>query len=210
MAALDLQEQEQVEALKNLWKDWGPAVVGGLLALAVGYGGVAGWKAWKTSAAEHAAAAFQPYEAALKAPNPDVKVLAGLADKIAADYPGSAYAFEAALDVAARQVKAGDNAGAIKHLTWAVEHAPDDGLKAIASLRLAAAHLDADKLDDALKVLEAKHPAEFDSLFLETRGDVLVVKKDKAGARLAYQSASVTADPQRKAVLDWKLQALGA
>lgn len=209
MAALDLQEQEQVEALKHLWKDWGPAVVAGLVALAVGYGGVAGWKAWKTSKAEAAGAAFAPYEKAI-AGKPDLATLTALADKLEQDYPGNVRAFEAALDVAGRQVQAGKPELALKHLTWAVEHAGDDGLKAIASLRLAAAQLDLNKPDDALKTLSGEVPAEFASLYAEARGDVLVAKKDVAGARLAYQSALGTADAGRKEILDWKLQALGA
>lgn len=210
MATLDLQEQEQIEALKHFWKNYGSAIAFGLVALCVGYGGVYGWKAWKAHNQTQAAEAYRPFGEAIKSEKPDLAKLAPLADTLARDYASTVYAAQAALATARQEVVAGKTAEAQKRLQWVLDHNKDEALLAVARLRLASVLIDTQKADAALKTLQAEHPAEFDSLFAESRGDALVQKKDLAAAKRAYIAAQGSADAARKMVLDWKLQALGA
>lgn len=210
MAALDLQEQEQVDALKHWWKDYGQTIALTIIAGVIGYSGVQGWKAWKQHQATQAAAAFAPFAQEAKAEKPDLKKLNQLADQFIEKNSSSAYAARAALTTAKQAFVAGDLAQAQKRLEWVLANSKEADLLVMARLRLAAVLIDTKKFDQALKTLEAEHAPEYDSLFAETRGDVLAVKGDKAGAKQAYQKAQTAADPSRKMALDWKLQALGA
>lgn len=210
MAALDLQEQEQVDALKHWWKDYGQTIALTIIAGVIGYSGVQGWKAWKQHQATQAAAAFAPFAQEAKAAKPDLKKLSQLADEFIKGNPSSAYAARAALTTAKQAFVAGDLVQAQKRLEWVLANSKESDLLAMARLRLAAVFIDTKKFDDALKTLQAEHAPEYDSLFAETRGDVLALKGDKAAAKQAYQSAQTAADPSRKMALDWKLQALGA
>ena len=55
-------EEEQVEAIKQWWKDNGKSVIGGLvLGLAV-VGGLKGWQQYTKVSAENAAAYYFPEE----------------------------------------------------------------------------------------------------------------------------------------------------
>lgn len=210
MAALDLQEQEQIETLKHFWNNYGSTIIIGVIAVAVGFGAIAGWKAWNAHKHVQAAKAYTPFDEAFKSEKKDLKKLGQLADGLALDFSSSAYAAQAALATAKLELAAKNAPAAQKRLEWILSSDnKDEGLLAVTRLRLAALQLDTGKLDDAIKTLQAEHPPEFDSLFAETRGDALVLKKDLVNAKLAYLSAQSTADEARKMVLDWKLQALG-
>lgn len=210
MAALDLQEQEQVDALKHWWKDYGQTIALTIIAGVIGYSGVQGWKAWQQRQATQAAAAFAPFAQEAKAAKPDLKKLGLLADEFIKEHSSSAYAARAALTTAKQAFVAGDLAQAQKRLEWVLANSKEPDLLAMAHLRLAAVLIDTKKFDEALKTLQAEHAPEYDSLFAETRGDALSLKGDKTAAKRAYQSAQTAADPSRKMALDWKLQALGA
>lgn len=210
MAALDLQEQEQIDALKHWWKDYGSTIALTILAGVIGYGGMQGWKAWQQHRATQAAEAYAPFAQEAKAAKPDLKKLNQLADQFIKDYSSSAYAPRAALTVAKQDFVAGDLAGAKSRLEWVLANSKEADLLATTRLRLAAVLIDSKKFDEALAVLKAEHAPEYDSLFAESRGDALALKGDKAGAKQAYQSAQTAADETRKMALDWKLQALGA
>lgn len=210
MAALDLQEQEQIENLKHIWKRWGMPVTLGVLALVVGYGSVAGWRAWNEHKAEQASRAFMPFNEALKTAKPDVKKVGQLADVLAREHATTGYATQAVLIAAALEVEAKNWAGAEKRLQWVLTHQKDEALLALARLRMAAVQLNQNKIDAALATLKAEHPPEFASVYAETRGDALLLKNDKAGARQAWQAAMADADDQRKKDLESKLLALGS
>ena len=83
----------------------------------------------------------------------------------------------------------GDRSSAQSELQWVVDHARDEDLEATARLRLAGVLLDQKKYDDALKVLDAKHPESFDGLFADLTGDILAAQGKPAAAKAAYQRA---------------------
>ena len=87
-----------------------------------------------------------------------------------------------------------------------------DDFRDLARLRLAAILLDEKAYDEALKLLEAKHAAAYDSQYAALRGDVLVAKNQPAEARTAYQTALEKAGREQSAFREsvrMRLDALG-
>jgi predicted negative regulator of RcsB-dependent stress response len=126
-------------------------------------------------------------------------------------YAGTAYAPRAALLYAKQLWSAGDKAGAKAQLTWVVDRSSDDDLKQIARYRLAEVLLDEKNVDEALKVLDAKHADAYAGLYADLRGDALAAAGRTAEARAAYQLALAKIDaktPYRN-FIQVKLDALG-
>jgi predicted negative regulator of RcsB-dependent stress response len=78
-------------------------------------------------------------------------------------------------------------------------------------VRLAGVLLDQQKYDEALSLLEAKHPDAFNGLFADRRGDIYTAQGKTAAARAAYKEA-LDKQPQQgtyRAIVQVKLDALG-
>lgn len=210
MSSLDLQEQEQVEALKAWWKENSKWVVG---AIVVGLLGFTGMKYWKNYQAGQAVEAGKLYAEVIKqTASNDAKRIGDAADALVSRYGGSAYAPRAQLLAAQASLQARD-AGRVKvQLQWVIEHASETGLQDVARLKLASVLLDEKKYDEALKQLEATHPESFTGLYADLKGDVLNAQGKVAEARIAYQQALEKTDAKSayRNLIQLKLDGLGA
>ncbi len=208
MAAYDLEEQEQLAELKAWWKEHGGTVIlGATLALAA-FGAWNGWMWYQRSQAAQAAVLYDAVQKAARAN--DLKAIRDTAGAILENFPRTAYAPLAALVSAKVQFQAGDPKTARAQLEWVVEHANNDQIRSIATLRLASVLLDDKEPDAALKVLEAKPHPGFEALYAMQRGDILASQKKRAEARAAYQAALEKAQPGAvRETLRLKLDALG-
>jgi len=208
MATYDLEEQEQLAALKAWWNDHGGAIIlGATLVLAA----VGAWNAWTWYQRSQSAQAAVLYDALQKAARAnDLKTTRETAGAILENFPRSAYAPLAALVSAKVQFQAGDLKTARAQLQWVIEHARSDEIRSIAALRLASVLLDDNEPDAALKILEAKPHPGFEALYASQRGDILATQKKRSEARAAYKTAleKAGAGPLRDA-LRLKLDALG-
>jgi predicted negative regulator of RcsB-dependent stress response len=209
MAALDLQEQEQLEALKAWWKENGNRVLGAVLIVVVAMGGWRGWQYYQQEQSGEASALYAEFVKQLD--GDDVKRVNDAAAIVMGAHAASGYAPRAALLAAQANEQAGDLARARTQLQWVIDHAGEAGLKDVARLRLAAALLDEKKYDDALKTLEAGHPASFDGLYADLRGDVLSAQGKKEEALSAYRLAyEKTGDKSMyRDLIQVKMDALG-
>ena len=208
MSTYDLEEQEQLAALKAWWKERGGAVALGAMLVAAAVGAWNGWLWYQRSQSAQAAALYDVLQKAARAN--DLKATREAAGSILEDFPRSAYAPLAALVSAKVQFQAGDLKTARAQLQWAVDHAKGDEVRAIAALRLASVLLDDKEPDAALKVLEVKPPPSFEALYASLRGDILTVQKKPSEARAAYKAALEKADPgPLHETLRLKLEALG-
>lgn len=210
MAAYDLEEQEQLAALKAWWQENGGLVVTALtLVVAV----LAGWQGWNYYQRNQAVQASNLYSAVQKAAGEgNLKLVRENAGAILDGYPRTTYAAMAALVSAKAHFQAGDLKTARAQLAWVTENAKDEGLQDLARLRLASVMLDEKAYDDALKTLVAKHGAGFDALFLASEADVLVAQGKKDEARGAYKAALEKADAKDAALrgsIQLRLDALG-
>lgn len=209
MAAFDLQEQEQLEGLKAWWKDNGNWVLGAVLLAVIVIGGWRGWQYYQAKQVNEAATLYEQFNEQL-ATN-DAKRINDAAAAVMDKYAGTIYAVRAAL--AAAQVNEQSKAipQAKMQLQWVLGHASEGALKDVAHLRLASILLDEKNYADALKHLDATHPAAFDGLYADLKGDVLSAQGKNDEARTAYQLAYDKTDAKStyRQLIQMKLDDLG-
>ncbi len=209
MAVLDLQEQEQLDALKAWWKDNGNWVLGVLL---VAVTGVSGWRGWQYYQYQQASGAASLYQQVVEqVDSHDAKRVNDAAAAVMDKFSSTPYAARAALLAAQVNEQGKDVAHAKAQLQWVIDHASEDALKDVARLRLAAVLLDEKNYADALKQLEARHAESFDGLYADLRGDVLSAQGKADDARSAYKLAYEKIDAQSmyRNFIQMKIDALG-
>lgn len=207
--ALDLEEQEQVEALKDWWKQHGLRV---MVALTVFVVAVGGWRAWQVWSGRQAEEASQLFDRAMQAATVnDVKAVKDVTAQIMEHHAGSAYATPAAWLAGKVNFETDDAKSAQAQYEYALEHARDDGLKQLASLRLAALRFDQKDLDGALKLLAGEPAPAFAGLYANLRGDILAAQGKAGEARAAYQLAveKLGEKSPLKPLVEIKLDGLG-
>ncbi|MEN9659314.1 MAG: hypothetical protein RL571_2779 [Pseudomonadota bacterium] len=207
--AFDLQEQEQIAEIKAFWEGWGKSIAVGLLIVLVGYSAWKGWNAYIESQSAKAGVLYAELDKLAEAK--DVTKLKTAVESLKKEYASSAYAPRAALLLAKASLSAGDSPTATTQLQWVIASAKEAGLRDAARLRLAAVQLDQKKFDDALLTLKANEENGFAGLFFEAKGDVLLLKGDKAAARESYQQAvaKLPKDAPNVKFVEVKLEALG-
>jgi predicted negative regulator of RcsB-dependent stress response len=207
---LDLQEQEQLDALKAFWNKQGNLVTWVLILVLGAFAAWNGWQYWQREQAQKAGALFEELDRA---------ALVGDADKVTRVFtdlkernPGTAYAEQGGLLAAKVQVAKGQIDAAKASLTWVAENAVEDEARQIARLRLAGVQADAKQYAEALKTLDAVKGDGFDALAADRRGDVLMAQGKKDEARTAYQAAwkAMSEKVEYRRLIDAKLTALGA
>lgn len=209
MATYDLEEQEQLDALKAWWKRWGNWT---LLGIAVVLAGAAGWRYWQHQNATQALEAGIVYVQLTQAMQQgDAKKSRALGATLIDKYARTAYAPRAALLLAKVNFDNNDARSAQAQLEWAIAHSKEAALKDLARLRLAAILLDQKQYDAALKQLNTAHSDAFGFRFDDLKGDVLYAQGKRDEARAAYQSGfgkTAEDNPYRK-IVEVKLNALG-
>lgn len=209
MAVLDLQEQEQIEALKAWWKDNRNWILGALLIVAVTMGGWRGWQYYQHQQAIEAATLYRQFIEQLG--SNDIKRVNDAAAAVTDKFASTAYAARAMLLAAQVNEQGKDVARTKTQLQWVIDNAAEATLKDVARLRLAAVLLDEKNYVDALRQLEAKHPESFDGLYADLRGDVLSAQGKTDEARSSYKLAYEKVDAQSmyRNLIQMKLDALG-
>jgi len=206
--AYDLQEQEQLDALKAWWQKNGNLVVGFVTVVLVA---IAGWQLWnrhQRGEAEAAAALYDTFSEAVTAK--DAAKARELAGTLIERHGSTTFAALAALQAAKLNFDAGDTAGAKAQLQWVVDKSGQAELALTARVRLAGVLLDAKEYDAALKILDVSPPPSHAALFADRRGDVLYAQGKVEEARAAWKSAleqAATQGPLRQSV-QLKLDAL--
>ena len=210
MAALDLQEQEQIEALKAWWNDNGNYLLGALLVIAVAMGGWRGWQYYQHKQSSDAATLYSEFTMQLG--SNDAKRVNDAAAAVMDRFASTPYAARAALLAAQVNEMVKDTAHAKSQLQWVIDHAAEAALKDVARLRLASVLLDEKNYPDAMKLLEARHPASFDGLYADVRGDVLSAQGKTGEARTAFKLAyeKINAQSMYRNLIQMKLDALGS
>ncbi len=207
---LDLEEQEQLAALKAWWHDNGTLVLLVIAAVALG---VAGWQGWQWYQRHQALQASALYEALAKGMRGgDAKAVRDAGGALAEDFPRTLYASMGALAAARFHFDRGDAKNAKAQLQWVIERSRAEDLRAIARLRLAALLLDEKAYDEALKLLAEKPADAYAAQYAVARGDVLHAKGDLAEAKKAYREALEKADPKSETLrsgVQLRLDALG-
>lgn len=207
---LDLQEQEQVDALKAFWQRYGNLITWVLVAVLGAFAAWNGWQLYQRKQAEQAGAMFDELDRAAAASDAEkvARVFADLKDR----YPRTVYAQQGGLVAARIQVDKGKPDEARATLAWVADSGRHEDLAALARLRLAGVLLDAGKFDEALAQLDASRLGAFAALGADRRGDVLLAKGKAAEAVSAYQAAwkGLPESQDYRRLVEAKLTALGA
>lgn len=207
--ALDLEEQEQIDRLKQFWREWGNLISWIAVILLLLYAAWNGWGWWQQRQAAQASALYDEVERIAAGGDAEKidRALSDMKDK----FGGTLQAQHAALLAAASHANAGREPQARAALQWAADHGPDEGVRAIARLRLAGLLLDAKSYDEALKELAVKFPPEFAPLAADRRGDVYLAQGKKAEAVAEYLQAwrGLDINSSYHRLVDAKLAALG-
>jgi predicted negative regulator of RcsB-dependent stress response len=209
MAHLDLEEQEQLDQLKHFWNTYGNLISWILIVV---FGSIAAWNGWNYWERRQAAQASYLYEEVERA------AVAGEAARVEQAFKDmrekfgrTAYAQQAGLLAGRVLVERGRTDAARTALQWVATDGKDEGMQAIARLRLAGLLVEAKDYEGALRQLNAGMPREFEPLAADRRGDVYNLQGQKDQAKLEYMKAwqGFTAESQYRPLVEVKLTALG-
>ena len=207
---LDLEEQEQLDQLKHFWNTWGTLISSVLILVAGGLVAWNGYQYWQNRQAGQAAALYDAVEIAARSGD-QARMSQAFAD-MKAKYGGTTQASQAGLALAKAKMEAGDADAAKEALTWVALQSGDDGLKALARVRLAGVLMDQKNYDDALKQLSGSVPLEFEAVFADRKGDIYLLQDKRADAISEYAKAwkSLEEGVEYRRLVEVKLGALGA
>lgn len=206
---LDLEEQEQLDQLKHFWNTWGTLISSVLLVVAGSLVAWNGYQYWQNRQAGQAAALFDAVDVAARSGD-QARVAQAFGD-LKAKYAGTTQAAQAGLTLAKLSVEAGNADMAKEALVWVADHAGDEGLKLLAKLRLASVLMDQKNYDEALKLVSGSVPVEFDGVFADRRGDILVSQGKRTEAIAEYTKAYKAFEEgvEYRRLVEIKLGALG-
>ncbi len=204
-------EHEQLEELKKWWKEnWKPLIAGAVIGLSL----IFAYWAWRNHTHTQAEAASAEYQLLIgDVEKGDARAGLERAARIRNQYGDTPYAVFAAMAMAKLALDKGDTKGAREHLEWAMNNAGHDNLQHIARLRLARVLLDAGDAKAALKLVSVSKPGGFSSAYEEVTGDIYLkmgqVSEASAAYRRALKAPGEQASPEKKALLQMKLDDLG-
>lgn len=184
-------EEQQVEAIKDWWKENGKAVIFGAV---IGLGGLFGWRFYQDSVTSAQEAASASYTKAIQ--TLATKGVDGEADvqSFIDSNNKSEYAVLAAMQLAKAQVQAGNLDEALAQLEWAKNATGDAALKPVITYRVARLQAEQGNFDAALSELANIKEQSWTGRVSELRGDISLRKGDKSAAYAAYTEAQQAED----------------
>lgn len=185
-----LSEKEQVERLRQWWRENGWFLV---LGAALGGVGLLGWNqywAYQARNSEKAAAVYESIQQALNLEKPNLEQATALLKQMRVDYPSQAYTQQAGLAVARAELIT-DPQRAADDLKYAMDNSKDPELAMIARLRLARVQAYREQYSEALATLTVDKPGKFAGRINEIKGDIYASQGKFEEARAAYLAAMV-------------------
>lgn len=180
-------EQEQIEAIKKWWSQYGNWIIGGVLLVAISYFGWSFYQSSNQSRLEAASASYDQLLALIEQDAPESErkdVIEGLKS----DFSNTSYAVYAALLGATDAASLGNYDDALAELEWALSRAAD-ALRPVILVRIARLQFANEEQDAALATLDQVDQTGFDVITNELRGDILVDQGQHDLARSAYETA---------------------
>lgn len=179
-------EEQQVEAIKSYWQQNGNTIIAGV---ALGFAGFIGFNLYQDNKFEEELVVSDNYQALIEQSGKDSKAFIANGEKFISENGNNSYVSLTALALAKESASHKDWPQVQKQLTTAIESAPTDGIKAIASLRLARVQVQLEQYSDALATLNNNLPESFTAAIEEIKGDAYLQQGKNDLARSAYQAA---------------------
>jgi predicted negative regulator of RcsB-dependent stress response len=213
-----LSDEEQVDRLKRLIRQYGSSALSGVLLALIAY---FGWTYWQTRQQTDQFMLANQYGKVVDASKTvstsptdtaaRTKFLSE-ASQLVKSNPDSAYAYQTLALEASLAVDRQDYAAAEKALTTASSMSLNDaGLIQLVQIRLARVQAQLGKSDVALATLRHVTDPSFAATAGELQGDILLIKNDKAAAQKAYQAAwdSLVKRETPRQLLKVKMESIG-
>lgn len=179
-------EEQQVEAIKSYWEQNGNTIIAGIV---LGFAGFIGFNVYKDNQLENELNVSDSYQKLVDSAATDKDAFNNNAAKFIKDNAQTSYASLTALALA-KEAAAEQNWTETKtQLTAAIASAPSDGIKGIATLRLARVQIQLEEYEQALSTLANTLPESFTASVEETKGDTYLLQGKKELARNSYQVA---------------------
>ncbi|MGK3143322.1 YfgM family protein [Pantoea sp. C2G6] len=198
-------ENEQTEVLRNFFANNGKALVIGVV---IGIAALGGWRYWTShqdDAAKSVSAQYQQLTSAMQADKP---ATLEAVDRFASENSNT-YGALAAMDLAKRYVDGGQLDKAATLLQNGLKDTKDANLQAVINLRLARIQLQQNQADAALKTLDGVKGDGWTAIVADIRGEALLSKGDKQGARDAWsKGVDSDASPALKQMMQMKMNNL--
>lgn len=203
-----LNEEQQVELLKEWWNKYGNLAVSLILLLGVSLMGWRWWQQRQVNIQHQASAVYE--QLLLNVSKQDTSGIDATANTLIHQYPHTIYASLASLFQAREAVNKGALDVALRSLDWAATHTKVPAVKALAQLRAARVLLVQKKYDEVKQRLDAIDHKLYHPLVEEIRGDLLVAQGQRLQARKAYMAAQegMTKAGLANRLLEMKIESL--
>lgn len=198
-------ENEQTDALRNFFANNGKALAIGVV---IGIAALGGWRYWSSHQDDRAktvSAQYQQLTSAMQAGKPETLEAV---NRFASENSNT-YGALAAMDLAKQYVDAGQLDKAATLLQNGLKDTKDANLQAVINLRLARIQLQQNQADAALKTLDGVKGDGWTAIVADIRGEALLTKGDKQGARDAWsKGVESDASPALKQMMQMKMNNL--
>ncbi|MEN4777170.1 YfgM family protein [Pantoea agglomerans] len=198
-------ENEQTDALRNFFANNGKALAIGVV---IGIAALGGWRYWSShqdDTAKTVSAQYQQLTSAMQAGKPETLEAV---NRFASENSNT-YGALAAMDLAKQYVDAGQLDKAATLLQNGLKDTKDANLQAVINLRLARTQLQQNQADAALKTLDGVKGDGWTAIVADIRGEALLTKGDKQGARDAWsKGVESDASPALKQMMQMKMNNL--
>ncbi len=199
-------ENEQVDALRRFFANNGKALAVGVI---IGIGALAGWRYWTGHQVSNSAEISANYQKVTQAMQSDRPQTLEAVAKFASEN-NNTYGALAALDLAKQYVDQQQLDQAATQLQTGLKATKDENLQAVLNLRLARVQLQQKQAEAALKTLDAVKGEGWSAIIADIRGEALLSKGDKQGARDAWSKGIASdASPALKQMMQMKMNNLG-
>ncbi|MCL5260882.1 MAG: tetratricopeptide repeat protein [Gammaproteobacteria bacterium] len=192
-------DQEQIQLIKDWWKQYGSAILTGVIVFLVAN---FGWRYWHQTTALRIARASVTYTQVLNAfDQKKTEDAESLAKNLMQDYKRSPYASLAAFLLAKNAVQDKNYSAAIEDLQWIINHAKSKSFRQVARIRLARVLIATKKPQLANEALSALDDPAYLAMVDETKGDIFALLGDNENAMQSYRKALNESKPELTAPL---------
>lgn len=196
-------EEEQVQAIKQWWKDNAVSVISGIV---IGVVVLGGYKYWVENNNNKTQQASVIYSSILSSVDDKTKKTEILKDK----YSSTPYAALSALLIAKDNVHAKEINKAMSQLKWVIDNSNNDGIMHVAQQRLARLYLSQNNIEAAEALIKGVKAEGYSAAYNEIRGDINLAKNLPAQAKENYRIAlaALIRGDQRYSIIKMKLDDL--
>lgn len=198
-------ENDQVDAIKRFFAENGKALAVGVI---LGVGALVGWRYWNSHQTESARAASLSYQTVVSSLSAGKAEDLSAAEKFAADNKNT-YGALASMELAQQFVDQNQLEKAAAQLQQGLAATSDENLNAVITLRLARVQVQLKQADTALKTLDSVKGEGWAAIVADLRGEALLSKGDKQGARSAWEAGvKSNASPALSEMMQMKINNL--